>query len=204
MWVVQKEHVGPQVFVSAMGADKDARNQGATKVLKAELPTVSLTEEVSVATIWVALKVLRAEPTFASHMVVGDGAATKQGATKQHEANQGFAFGTAGERGVTLKAALVAQRGRSACASLTAVDGVASSISVRRAPKAALCTAKHTVVGSAVYLQVVAKALKGVPRCVRGMVGGNVASSTAGGFALRACMVAPTSVLPMAGESDVL
>ena len=48
-----------------MGEDRDARGQGVTKVLRAELPTVRLMEEGSGASIWDVLKVPREGRTTA-------------------------------------------------------------------------------------------------------------------------------------------
>ena len=65
MLVAQKEQEGHLVFVLVMGADKDAKNQGVIKVLRAELPTVRLMVEGGGASTWVALKVPRGRLIFA-------------------------------------------------------------------------------------------------------------------------------------------
>lgn len=110
-----------------MGADRDVRNRGVTKVPRAERPTVKLTEEGRGVSIWGALKVQRGGQTTALHMVAGDDAGIQLGAPRQHGANLGFAFGMVEGKGVRSKAALVVLRGRLACASLMEVGVVASS-----------------------------------------------------------------------------
>ena len=48
-----------------MGADRDARNQDATRALRVELPTVRPMVEEGGASNWDALKVLKARQTSA-------------------------------------------------------------------------------------------------------------------------------------------
>lgn len=52
-------HEGHLVFVLVMGVVRDARNQDATRVLRAELPIARPMVEGRGANTWVALKVLR-------------------------------------------------------------------------------------------------------------------------------------------------
>lgn len=54
---------GHQVFALVMGADRDARNQDATRALRVELPTVRPMVEEGGASNWDALKVLKARQT---------------------------------------------------------------------------------------------------------------------------------------------
>ena len=60
---MQRGHGGHLVFVLVMGADKDARNQGAAKVQRAVLPIVSPMVEGGGASTWDALKVPRGRQT---------------------------------------------------------------------------------------------------------------------------------------------
>lgn len=64
-WAAQKEHEGHLVFVLVMGADRDAKNQGVTRVLRAEPPIVRPMVEGRDACTWVALKALRGRRNIA-------------------------------------------------------------------------------------------------------------------------------------------
>lgn len=88
---VQKEQEEQLAFASATGVDRDARNQGAIKVLKAVLHIVKPMEEVGGVSILDALKVLRGGQTTVLHMVVGSGAGIHQDVLKQQGASQAFA-----------------------------------------------------------------------------------------------------------------
>lgn len=56
---------GHRVYVLGTVEDKDVKNQGAIRELRAELLSVKHTEEARDAITWVALKVPRARPIFA-------------------------------------------------------------------------------------------------------------------------------------------
>lgn len=88
---VQKEQEEQLAFALATGVDRDARNQGATKVLKAVLHIVKPMEEVGGVSILDALKVPREGQTIVLHMVVGSGVGIHQDVLKQHGASQAFA-----------------------------------------------------------------------------------------------------------------
>lgn len=64
-WAAQKEHEGHLVFVLVMVADRDAKNQGVTRVLRAELPIARPMVEGRDASTWVALKALRGKRIIA-------------------------------------------------------------------------------------------------------------------------------------------
>ena len=89
---VQKELEEQLAFALAMGVDRDARNQGAIKVLKAVLHIVKPMEEVGGVSILDALKVRKGGQTTVLHMVVGSGVGIHQVVLKQHEASQAFAL----------------------------------------------------------------------------------------------------------------
>lgn len=194
---VQKEQEGLLVFVLVMGADKDAKNQGVTKVPRAALPTVRLMVEGGGASTWVALKVLRGRRIFASHMVEADDVGFLEVAQRLHEVNQGFALGMAGEKGVRWKVAHAALKDRLVCAYLMVVVVVASSLHVLRVLRGVPCFARLMAVENDVFLLGVPKGLKGAHHCAKDMAGESVASTTVVAFVPRVCMEAPTFVLLM-------
>lgn len=139
----------PQACVLAMVVDKDARNPDAKKVLRVEQHTAKLTEAGGGVSIWVVLRVLRVKQTTALPMAEEDAVDILKGARKLREVSQASALSTVGERGVKLKVAHGAPRGRLVFASRMAEDGVVNSSIVIRGLKEAQCFVKHTGAESA-------------------------------------------------------
>lgn len=204
MQAVRKVLEGLRVFVLVTEEGRDVRNSGATKALRAGQHTVRPMVEERGVSISGALKALKGRPTTALLMVEGDAVAIREAARRQLVASRGFASSTVEGRGVRWKDALVVQRGRSGCVSLMAVDVVANTPVVPRAPKEAQCTAKAMAVGRDAYLLDARKVQRGARLSAKLTVGENDAFLMVAGFVLKVYTEALISALLMAVERDVL
>lgn len=199
----QREHVEHQACVLPTGVVRDARNQGAIKGQRAELPTVRPTGEGGGVSAWAAQRVPRGRLITALLMEVVDDVGI-QGAARLPEVGQVSALGMEEASGARWKDALAVLKGRLDCASHMAGDVVASILIVQKVPKGAPRIARLTEVESGASSQAAPKVLRAVHHCAKGMAGGNVVFMMEGGFAPKVYMVELITVLHTAVARDVL